>query len=131
MRRWRKTAEGKVVDFPTTATEDRRLADGTSAREAATRQSSKTDRCDAALLEDRSFLVDFARFSEGILDERFLRRKYKFDNATWVRLAEGDELVSAIELEKERSWLKQWNGSTGSKPRWQPEMSRSRNRRSK
>jgi hypothetical protein len=55
-----------------------------------------------ALLDDHDFVVDFCRFSEGILDEKFLRKKYRFDNDTWERLGESDELVSAIETEKVR-----------------------------
>jgi hypothetical protein len=52
------------------------------------------------LIEDHDFIVDFARYSEGILGERFLRKKYHFDDDTWNRLGESDELVSAIEAEK-------------------------------
>ena len=56
-----------------------------------------------ALLDDHDFVVDFCRFSEGLLDEKFLRKKYRcFNDDDWARLGESDELVSAIEAEKLR-----------------------------
>jgi hypothetical protein len=56
----------------------------------------------AAILEDRDFVVDFARYSEGILDEKFLRRKYRFAESIWESLGEDDALVKLIEDEKLR-----------------------------
>jgi hypothetical protein len=56
----------------------------------------------AAILEDRDFVVDFARYSEGILDEKFLRRKYQFAESVWESLGEDDALVKLIEDEKLR-----------------------------
>jgi hypothetical protein len=54
-----------------------------------------------ALIANADFVSDFARYSEGILDEKFLRRKYnQFDNDVWQSLGSDDELVSAIEAEK-------------------------------
>src|SRR5262245_32130119 len=51
------------------------------------------------LLDDQEFLTDFARLSEGIYDEKFLRTKYHFvDDATWERLGQDDELVEKIML---------------------------------
>jgi hypothetical protein len=55
-----------------------------------------------SLIEDRNFLVDFARFSEGLLEEKFLRRKYKFDDSVWQKLGTDDKLVEAIEDERLR-----------------------------
>jgi hypothetical protein len=56
-----------------------------------------------ALINNSDFLLDFCRFSEGILDEKFLRKKYRcFNDDDWARLGESDELVSAIEAEKIR-----------------------------
>ena len=52
------------------------------------------------LLEDHEFISDFARYSEGILDEKFLRRKYQFDNSTWESLGNNDALVELIENER-------------------------------
>jgi hypothetical protein len=56
----------------------------------------------AALLDDRDFIVDFARFSEGILDEKFLRRKYRFEESVWESLGSDDALIKLIEDEKLR-----------------------------
>jgi hypothetical protein len=56
----------------------------------------------AALIKDDAFITDFARFSEGILDEKFLRRKYRLAEVDWIRLGADDQLVEAIELEKIR-----------------------------
>jgi len=53
-----------------------------------------------SLLKDHEFVSDFARFSEGILDEKFLRRKYRFSDDVWTRLGENDALIERIELEK-------------------------------
>ena len=55
------------------------------------------------LLKDSDFITDLCRFSEGSLAEKFIRRKYgNLDDATWARLGESDELISAVELEKTR-----------------------------
>jgi hypothetical protein len=57
----------------------------------------------ASVIETADFLSDFARYSEGILDEKYLRRKYKqFDNNVWEKLGSDDRLVEAIETEKVR-----------------------------
>jgi hypothetical protein len=54
-------------------------------------------------LEDNpEFISDFARYCEGILDEKFLRRKYRFDDSTWESLGNDDALVEKIENEKLR-----------------------------
>src|SRR5262245_59556244 len=50
-----------------------------------------------SLLYDHEFLTDFSRFSEGILDEKFLRRKYRFDDKTWETLGNDPALLEAIE----------------------------------
>jgi hypothetical protein len=55
-----------------------------------------------ALIENHDFVVDMARYAESILDEKFLRKKYRFDDATWESLGSNDELVSKIENEKLR-----------------------------
>ena len=55
-----------------------------------------------SLEDNHEFISDFARYSEGILDEKFLRRKYRFDNATWEQLGNNDALVERIENEKLR-----------------------------
>jgi hypothetical protein len=55
-----------------------------------------------ALLDNLEFISDLCRFSEGIFSEAAVRKKYRFDEATWASLGEDDELVRAIEEEKTR-----------------------------
>jgi hypothetical protein len=56
-----------------------------------------------ARLEENSELVgDLARFAEGLMDERTVRKKYKFPAGTWEALGSDDVLVAAVELEKTR-----------------------------
>jgi len=51
-----------------------------------------------SLLDDDEFLSDFVRFSAGILEEKFLRRKYHFfDERDWERLGADDRLAERIE----------------------------------
>jgi hypothetical protein len=54
------------------------------------------------LQNNAEFVTDFARFGEGLLSEAALRRKYRFDAATWETLGQNDALVEAIEDEKIR-----------------------------
>jgi hypothetical protein len=49
-----------------------------------------------------NFISDLARFSEGILSERAIRRRYTLDEATWDRLGSDDALIEVIETEKTR-----------------------------
>ena len=50
----------------------------------------------------RDFIVDMARFADGLLDQQAIRKKYRFDDSAWERLGKDDELVEAIEAEKAR-----------------------------
>jgi hypothetical protein len=55
----------------------------------------------AQLLTDAEFVADLARYSEKLLTEKFIRRKYgNLTDDVWAALGENDELVSAIEAEK-------------------------------
>jgi hypothetical protein len=54
------------------------------------------------LEDNHEFISDFARYCEGILDEKFLRRKYRFDDSTWESLGNNEALIEAIETEKIR-----------------------------
>src|SRR5262249_35717214 len=50
---------------------------------------------------DTEFVTDLARYSEKLLTEKFIRRKYgNLTDDVWASLGENDELVSAIEAEK-------------------------------
>ena len=56
------------------------------------------------LIENQELIADLCRFRENLLTEKFIRRKYRLDNATWERLGsdEGDALVEKIEAESLR-----------------------------
>ena len=55
----------------------------------------------AQLLADTEFVTDLARYSEKLLTEKFIRRKYgNLTDDVWASLGDNDELVSAIEAEK-------------------------------
>src|SRR5262249_4635336 len=69
--------------------------EGYSSRDSQRSQLPMSD----PLIDDDEFILDFARLSEGIYDEKFLRTKYHFvDDATWERLGQDDELVEKIML---------------------------------
>jgi hypothetical protein len=53
-------------------------------------------------VEDHEFVVDLARFRENLLDEKSIRRKYRFDAATWLALGNDDELIRKVEQESIR-----------------------------
>src|SRR5262245_6562772 len=62
-----------------------------------------------SLIDDHEFITDCARYAEGLLSEKEVKKKHHFDNDTWTRLGESDALVEAIEAEKLRRIR---NGST-------------------
>jgi hypothetical protein len=62
-----------------------------------------------SLIENHEFIADCARYSEGLLTEKEVKKKHHFDDATWERLGSDDALVEAIEGEKLRRIR---NGST-------------------
>jgi len=55
-----------------------------------------------SLIDNHEFVVDCARYAEGILTEAAVKKKYRFDDATWASLGEDDALVEVIEAEKIR-----------------------------
>ena len=56
----------------------------------------------AQLLADTEFVADLARYSEKLLTEKFIRRKYNLTDEDWERAGNDDALVEAIENEKLR-----------------------------
>jgi hypothetical protein len=56
----------------------------------------------ASLIENGEFIVDMARFSEGSVSERRIKKKYGFTDSVWNKLGADENLIEAIELEKER-----------------------------
>ena len=59
---------------------------------------------DRQLIENQELIADLCRFRENLLTEKFIRRKYRLDNATWERLGsdEGNALVEKVEEESAR-----------------------------
>jgi hypothetical protein len=57
----------------------------------------------------RPSAADLCRYAENILSEEAVKKKYRFDDATWEKLGSNDALVEAIEAEKIRRIR---NGST-------------------
>ena len=49
------------------------------------------------LKDNIEFVSDCCRFRENILSEAAVKKKWKFDAATWEKLGDDDELVRAIE----------------------------------
>jgi hypothetical protein len=48
------------------------------------------------------FIVDCARFTEGLLPEDQIKSKYGLNDNAWARLAENEPLVQRVQQEKER-----------------------------
>jgi hypothetical protein len=55
-----------------------------------------------SLIENHDFITDCARYAEGLLSEKDVKKRHHFDDATWERLGQDDALVEAIEAEKLR-----------------------------
>jgi hypothetical protein len=55
-----------------------------------------------SILENHEFVVDCARYAEGLLSEKEVKKKHHFDDDTWARLGEDEALIEAIEAEKVR-----------------------------
>src|SRR5262245_23289971 len=53
-----------------------------------------------SLIENHEFITDCARYAEGLLSEKEVKKKHHFDDATWGRLGEDETLIAAIEAEK-------------------------------
>ena len=56
----------------------------------------------SSLIDDHGFIVDMARYADGLLTEAQIKKKYRFDAATWNQLGTDDALVEKIEAEKLR-----------------------------
>jgi hypothetical protein len=55
-----------------------------------------------SLRDNYEFVLDCARYSEGLATEAAVRKKYHFDESTWESLGKDDTLVERIEAEKVR-----------------------------
>ena len=50
----------------------------------------------------RQLVVDLARYREGLVDEKAIRKKFKLANDVWEALGDDDELIRAVEAEAVR-----------------------------
>src|SRR5262249_44934359 len=55
-----------------------------------------------ALIDNLEFIADCARFSEGLLSEQAVRKKYRFTEEAWTALGNDEALIERVELEKTR-----------------------------
>src|SRR5262249_27760462 len=69
-----------------------------AAQEAATKILPRAEVAD--LKDNHEFVSDCCRYSEGVLSEAAVRKKWHFDAATWELLGSNDELILAIEETK-------------------------------
>ena len=53
-------------------------------------------------LNNFELITDLTRFAEGLLEEKHVRKKYRFDEATWTALGTDEKFVEAVELERVR-----------------------------
>jgi hypothetical protein len=53
-------------------------------------------------LNNFELITDLTRYAEGLLEEKHVRKKYRFDEATWTTLGTDEKFVEAIELERIR-----------------------------
>ena len=56
----------------------------------------------AHLEDDLDFVADCCRYAEKILSEEAVKKKYRFDDATWASLGDNEALIKKIEAEKVR-----------------------------
>src|SRR5262249_19280492 len=54
------------------------------------------------LEDDFELIENLARYAEGLLSEKDVKKRHHFDDATWKRLGNDDALVEKIEAEKIR-----------------------------
>ena len=52
----------------------------------------------SSLIDDHGFIVDMARYADGLLTEAQIKKKYRFDAATWNQLGTDDALVEKLRL---------------------------------
>jgi hypothetical protein len=56
----------------------------------------------ADLRDNHEFITDLARFSEGLVSEAAIKKRYYFTDEIWSKLGDDDELIRAVEDEKLR-----------------------------
>jgi hypothetical protein len=56
----------------------------------------------SSLIDNDAFICDMARYAEGGLTEKQIRKKYRLPDTMWTSLADDDLLVEKIEAEQTR-----------------------------
>jgi len=57
---------------------------------------------DRSLIDNHELIIDLARFSEALLSESAVRKKWRLDENVWELLGANDEMIRAVEEEKTR-----------------------------
>jgi hypothetical protein len=73
-----------------------------AASDVAANVVSDTPAFPVDLTNDTQLIADLCRFSEGLLDEKYIRRKWKLDNAVWEQMGSDDRFVEKIDDERIR-----------------------------
>src|SRR5215831_7743281 len=77
-------------------------------RKALTERSTPLPQFDIAndppspFLNNFELITDLTRFAEGLLEEKHVRKKWRFDEATWTALGSDEKFIEAVELERIR-----------------------------
>src|SRR5262249_40214533 len=50
-----------------------------------------------ALANNFELITDLTRFAEGLLEEKHIRKKYRFNEATWTALGTDEKFIEAVE----------------------------------
>jgi hypothetical protein len=56
----------------------------------------------ASLADDPELIEDLARFSEGVLSEKEVRKRHRLTESSWIAMSEDDDLVRKIDDRKLR-----------------------------
>src|SRR5262249_1328582 len=55
-----------------------------------------------ALANNFELITDLTRYAEGLLEEKHVRKKYRFTEAVWTQLGHDEKFIEAVELERIR-----------------------------
>jgi hypothetical protein len=55
-----------------------------------------------ALVNNFELVIDLTRYAEGLLEEKHIRKKYRFTEDTWTALGHDEKFIEAVELERIR-----------------------------
>jgi hypothetical protein len=55
-----------------------------------------------SLINNHELIQNLARYAEDLLSEHDIKKKYRFDNATWTQLCTDEKFIEAVEIERIR-----------------------------